>query len=455
MTSVRLLSRAFLRDWLDQPAAQCITVGLLGRAGLRLGIERQLGMRLSLLAHRLSLRLQRGVEPTRLQARIEGAVKAALPSGTFTQAAWRAAAPGLEEDLHRRAIILKAPRRDEAGRVEERGVLLVTFTHLFGELTRSVDLQRLRQDYTLVLEPSWAGCALPEILQFAEGDGPPVYVMATEDRDFGLIERFSPRLVPLPFGASNWVDPEVFRPHPDLPKRFDAVYIGFWGAVKRHHALFRSLRALADPTFRVALIGGAWEGRSEEVATLARRYGVLAQLEFFEQLTPGEVSQVVASAKVSLLLSRKEGSNRGLFESMFCDVPGLLIRENLGVRNDYLNEATGRVVPERDLAQTLAWFREHWRQFTPRQWATAHLAPEVTTAALNAALRRQAALGREPWTTDCVPKLNRPEVTYLRPADASHLPTTRQVLAEYARTQGMDQPASPTGGHDPRGGSRR
>jgi glycosyltransferase involved in cell wall biosynthesis len=258
--------------------------------------------------------------------------------------------------------------------------------------------------------------------------------MATETRDFSFIERFDERLVPLPFGASDWVDPDVFRPVGGTEKPFDAGYIGFWGAVKRHHALFRALRRLQRPDFRVALIGGAWEGTAEEVAALADSYGVRGQLTFFERLAPSEVSEVIGQCKVSLLLSRKEGSNRGLFESMFAGTPALLLRENLGVRQSYVNAQTGRIVPERELPEALLWFRKHWQEYRPREWALEHISPLATTRKLNDYLRRSAASLGEPWTTDCVPKTNRPEVTYLHAGDRDRMPTVRDVMATYRRS---------------------
>lgn len=400
---------------------------------VRLTGNREKALRVAMLAHRLSLRVQLSAAPTALQDRIEQRLRASLATGAFSHLARPPADSDFSGELERRAMVLKVPRLAGDGRVTERGVFLITFTHLFGELAHQVDVAQLTREYTLVLEPSWSGYAIPEILQFAETAVTPVFVMATEPRDFAFLERFDPQLVPLPFGASNWVDPEVFRPTPGWHRVFDAGYIGFWGAVKRHHALFRAMRRLGDPTYRVALIGGPWEGTRHEVAALARLYGVLPQLTFFEKLTPEEVSEVIGQCKVSLLLSRKEGSNRGLFESMFAGTPALLIRENLGVRKDYLTEETGRIVPERELASALRWFRDHGGDFEPRPWAMANISPTATTAALNEALRKHAAARGEDWTVDCVRKANRPEVTYLNGDDRRRLPSVAAILSQYAR----------------------
>ena len=385
-----------------------------------------------LAAHRFSLRLQDPGGTALLQRRIEPALRTAAEAGEFTSLALPPIGTDYSKELPARSIVLKAPRITPDGTVLERGVLLITFTHLFGELARSVDIPRLTKTYTLVLEPSWSGYAHAEILQFVSLSSSPVFVMATEPRDFAFLERFHPRLIPLPFGASDWVDPAVFTPGPKEAREFDAGYIGFWGAVKRHHVLFRALRNMADPSFRVALIGGAWQGTKEEIAALARWYGVLDQLTFFEGLRAEQVSAVIGHCKVSMLLSLKEGSNRGLFESMFSGTPALLLRDNIGVRRDYVNSATGRIIAEGELAEALMWFREHWSDFDPRRWALEHIAPEATAAALNQTLRSHAAQAGEPWTADCVPKVNRPEVAYLKEEDRVGLAAAGSVLTEFS-----------------------
>jgi len=397
---------------------------------LLLAGRRARGLLLLLQAHRISMRLQPTGEPTRTQRAVEALLRLEVGTGVFPRLAL---APDgrFDAELEWRAIVLKAPRHDAQGEVLERGVLLVTFTHIFGVLPRLLDLARLAEGYTLVLEPSWSGYAIAEVLQFAELVSHPVFIQATEERDFRFLQRIDARLVPLPFGASDWVDDRVFLPAAAAERRFDAGYIGFWGAVKRHHALFRALRQMGDPSFRVALIGGAWEGTAEEVAGLARWYGVLQQLAFFQGLRPDEVSRVIGACKVSILLSRKEGSNRGLFESMLSGTPVLLLQENIGVRKEYVNDRTGRIVPETALADALAWFRHHWSEFAPREWALEHIAPVATTARLNAALRARARDAGEPWTADCVAKTNRPEVTYYHPGDAQVLPSIASLLERY------------------------
>lgn len=438
---LRLRVRAALFDLITGRSGTWLAVALLTAAWrlFDLAGRPDRALHLAMLTHRLSLRLQPGPAPTGAQHRIEERFRRAVTTGAFTRLA--APAPGVDHsaELAWRALVLKAPRQDAPGRVAERGVLLLTFTHLFGELARLVDISRLSRVYTLVLEPSWSGYAHAEILQFAESSDTPVFVQATEPRDYALLERFHPRLVPLPFGASNWVDPEVFMPPADAERVFDAGCIGFWGAVKRHHVLFRALRRLDDAGYRVALIGGAWQGTKEEIAALARTYGVLDRLTFFEQLTPTQVSEVIGRCRVNLLLSRKEGSNRGLFEGMFAGTPALLLAENLGVRQDYVNPRTGRIVPEGDLVEALRWFRTGWSAFTPRDWALEHLSPEATTRDLNAHLRRRAEADGEPWTIECVPKTNRPEVMYLRPEDRDRLPPVAHVLGSFVR-QGVGVP---------------
>ena len=68
-------------------------------------------------------------------------------------------------------------------------------------------------------------------------------------------------------------------------------------------------------------------------------------------------------SRVNLLLSRQEGSNRSLFEGFFAGVPGLALRNNIGIPKGHFNSETGRLIGEGELAGALLDFREHWGGF--------------------------------------------------------------------------------------------
>lgn len=338
-----------------------------------------------------------------------------------------------------RSLVLKAPvcRDDEV----EKGVLLVA-GH-FRELICLLDVEKLLKDYWLVLEPGSAGYAEPSILYLANFPQHPILVMspAVEDRRF--LSELGSNLIPIDLGASDWVNPAIFRPLPDVNKEYDAIMVAYWGRLKRHHVLFRAMRALRDKTFRVALVGFPWdEGNMEKIRKLASWYGVEEQIDFYEKLEPSGVNEVLNRSKVNLLLSLKEGANRTLFEGMFANVPAILLKNNIGVNKEHIVEGvTGCLVTERELPSRLQWFRAHYMEYSPREWAMKHISPEVSTSRLNAILKDLALSSGEPWTADIVAKCNAPEPMYYPDATvAKKLPKIDEVLQRYGRQRGVGDP---------------
>jgi glycosyltransferase involved in cell wall biosynthesis len=249
--------------------------------------------------------------------------------------------------------------------------------------------------------------------------------------------------VPVPFGASDWVDPAVFRPLPGTAKRYDAVMVARWSLTKRHKVLFQALRELSsmsdrrDPSFRVALLVPSWVEDTDRAAieALMAHYRVAEQIDVSVDLAPDEVNAVYNQSKVNVVLSLQEGSNRALFEGFFAGVPGLALADNVGIPKAYFTPQTGRLIRDAELAAALRHFRDHGADYAPRAWAEAHIAPPITTARLNAVLRDLAGARGEPWTRDIVAKCNRPELHYYPDAAAgADLPTVHDLAARYPRS---------------------
>ena len=338
-------------------------------------------------------------------------------------------APDAFDDVAARSIVLKAPVLAGTG---EKGVLLITFTDSFNYYHHHIDTARLARYFRVVLEPSWAGYATPEILAWASVPSS-VIVQASEQRDESFLARLGTNLVPIRMGASDWVDYRTFHPLPGVEKEFDALLIANYNPVKRHHLYFRALRHIADPSFRAALVMARWGGPREPLQALIEHYKLRDRLTVFEQVSQSELNAILNRSKVNLMLSRKEGSNRALFEGFFADVPGILIADNVGVNRGHITPQTGRVCGADKLAEALLHFRDHWRDYSPRAWAMAHIAPEVTAKRLGALLRGLALAAGEQWTTDLVPKVNSPEVSYLSDETRAGLPAAREVLALFRK----------------------
>ena len=422
------LALRFAFDWSYHPFARvALSTMLLTFAHIRQAYDVCQGFRLLCTAHRL---LKKGFLATR-EVQI---IRKWLPVWHERCVNFLESRPVSEKEIHYfkvRALVLKPPVFSGC-EVVEKGVLLI-----FGEidvLIRLLDVARLLRDYWLVLEPGSAGYALPSLLYFTVFPDEPVVVMAPAFEDRKFLADLKSNLVCSSLGASDWVNPKIFQPLANVPKVYDAVMVAYWGRVKRHHVLFSALRVLRDKSYKVALVGFPWdEGTLTQVQNLATWYGVREQIDFYERLKPEGVNLVLNQSKVNLLLSLKEGANRTLFEGMFAGVPAVLIANNIGVNKEhFVPGVTGCLIKESELPETLRWFREHYREFSPREWAMQNISPQVSAAKLNTLLRELAHQRGEPWTRDIVAKTNCPEPRYYPDASvAEGFPTVDDILRQY------------------------
>jgi glycosyltransferase involved in cell wall biosynthesis len=378
-----------------------------------------------------------GVANGKLNARIEKAVRRNLGKRQQTplKMSGPAADTALAAFLHMPGgLVLKAPRIDD-GRVLEKGVVLLKNTEQFSVFQQLTDMTALLREYVLVLEPSWSGYARSDILTFSRFAEHTVVVMAPACDDYRFLERLGANLLPAPFGASDWANPSLFHPLAGQDKLYDAVMVARWTLIKRHHVLFRVLRELADPSFRVALI--AYEQPQDTdrraIENLMHHEGVAGQIKVFQDLSQAELNRIYNQSRVNLLLSRQEGSNRALFEGFFANTPGLALRNNVGLPKSYFTRQTGRLVEERELARWLLYFRENWREFEPAAWARAHITPELTTARLETLLKTLALRRGETWTHGIAAKYNGPDLRYYPDREAAaNLPSMADVIARHS-----------------------
>jgi len=342
----------------------------------------------------------------------------------------------------RGGIVLKRPRLNGQEALE-KGVLLLKYSRRFSTFCNHVDMKAFLRDYALILEPSWSAYANPNILRFTRFAGHPIIVMATEKWDYQFLENLRSNLIPVSFGCSDWVHPSIFRPLDGTEKIYDAVMIARWASYKRHHVLFRALHKLKDPSLRVALVASPWPPKRTEIESLIDIYGIRDNIRIFDNLSPVQVNEIFNQSKVNLLLSLLEGGNKSIFEGFFSGVPGLILRNNIGLQKDYFTPQTGRLIEEKELASELLHFHEHWHDFNPRPWAMANISPEVTTAKLNEMLKDLAIRRGEEWTRDLVAKCNSPNLEYYPDKSAGEgMPSMEEILVRYARRDGVREVTS-------------
>ncbi len=206
-------------------------------------------------------------------------------------------------------------------------------------------------------------------------------------------------------------------PQAALKRQYDVVMVAAWWRMKRHRVLFRALAKLKPRNLRTALIGYPMDMTVEDIRRQMRAHGIEDQCDVFESISPERVAQIVADAKVAVLLSKQEGNAKAPYEALFCDTPVILYRHNLGIRTTTINEQTGLLADDDELPEAIQYVIDHPQQFHPRDWALANSGYRNSTNVVNAALKELAVNRREPWTKDIVPKVNRPNLRYKHETD--------------------------------------
>ena len=208
----------------------------------------------------------------------------------------------------------------------EPGVILIKYSETMPLLPQFFDMDKLLSDYFLVIEPSWSGYCTKDLLHYTQY-ARKIVVLSKQVDDFQFLQRLKSNLVPIDIGPCDWVDPSIAEPYLDSEKKFDIVMNSNWGGWKRHQVLFKSLREINEP-LSVAMIGFDWGGRTRgDIEEMARYYGVLEQLVFFEKVSFEEVMKINCQSRLAILLSLKEGSNRVKPSNILAE--GLLISKLL------------------------------------------------------------------------------------------------------------------------------
>jgi glycosyltransferase involved in cell wall biosynthesis len=297
------------------------------------------------------------------------------------------------------------------------------------------NLGAIEDRYTIVLEPSWAGICLPEILSYSR-QRRPVFVETQEPRDHGFLDQLGFNLRVVPIAANWWVDHRVTPPQP-RSRDIDVAMVAAWADVKRHWRVFRALAELRrrGHRLRVSLIGYRYDRTREEIEALALHFGVQDQIEIYERISHDEVWALLWRSKIHVLWSRREASGRAIIEAMLADVP-VIVREGLtfGYPYPYINEHTGKFVPERDLGAAMLDMIAHRDRYSPRNWILEHMTAEKATSILEARLRDAATAAGEPWTEGLVVKTSTLDTQrYWDPADRAKFDADYRFLETQLR----------------------
>lgn len=318
-----------------------------------------------------------------------------------------------------RSVLLKAPRPGE-----EKGVLLVTFEYNWVRLLLGLD-ERGRKwmddHYNFVLSTSWSPTDYAVLGLALASFKSNLFVQSNHYDEIDMIEAFHHRLRCLQTLPCDWINPDLYAPKPPETRETDILMVANWGAFKRHWELFRSLRRMS-PQLKVVLIGQREPGRSRDsILALARYFGVPQCIEVHESLSIEDVARHQCNAKVSVILSRREGCCVAVVESLFAGC-ALAMREDAHVGAlAYINERTGQRLRPGHVHEDLMALLERSARLTPRQWAVENLACHLSREKLNALLKASAENHGRPWTGDIAQPHWRPHPTLAHEADRERL----------------------------------
>ena len=337
-----------------------------------------------------------------------------------------------DDDPERQGNLIVLKRYDAT--TGERGVLLVMYGEAMASCASVFDLGALASRYTIVLETSGWGYQDARFFLFL-GSDLDVVVQSPRIEDFEFIQDLQTNLVPVRVGSGEWVDPSTFCPRPaEQPCSFDAVMVAAWDPLKRHELMFQALAQLKQERgrpLRLALIGYALGWTRSPIEDLLQRYDLVNDCTIFENISHAEVSRIVSESRVSLLLSRQEGSNRSVYESMFCGTPVIVYRHHRGINLAHVNEKTGLLADDHELAETISRIVDHLEAFNPRAWALQNIGYENATRKVNEALKQVAQQRGLTWTKDIAAKRNAPNLRYAEPGRYKEFEAEYQSLSDY------------------------
>jgi len=208
----------------------------------------------------------------------------------------------LKNDAEGRAIILSLPM-ESSGRLV-KGVMLLTFSHTFSYFILHPAWSKLNKLFAFVLEPSWAGYADADILEFVRKSEHCV-IQASELRDRVFLNSLHPDVPCLDTGASNWVGHSFFKPKEDeCEKDIDVVYIANGNPVKR---VFRAVNAIAEvvkicPEFQGVIICAEWGGDNNDLKRYVRNKRLSKNIKILDGMKQSDLVGFLCRSKASMML---------------------------------------------------------------------------------------------------------------------------------------------------------
>jgi len=172
------------------------------------------------------------------------------------------------------SLVVKAP-----GPGGEKGVLYISFEYNWMKLVANYDVAAILKDYYIVGQTSWSPTDYAALIAFAGLSSDPLFIGVSNLADLEPLGILRPVIEPLPILASDWNDPDHFKPKPYRERTIDIVMVANWSRAKRHWLLFEALRDMPR-NLRVVLIGrNAPYATEQSILAQARAFGVPQDIE--------------------------------------------------------------------------------------------------------------------------------------------------------------------------------
>lgn len=174
--------------------------------------------------------------------------------------------------------------------------------------------------FHVLVSPSWDIEQHADQLQLfanmveAACDGSTVTVLCPSEAEVALLK--SRGLNTIHAHPNAFIDHTIFRPHPDLAKRFSAIYVGAMTDWKRHELAW-DVENMCVVTYR---------HRHDDDDSVIRGYRHLSYTNLrddgvVDRLAPEAVARLICEASCGLILSKTEGQNNASGEYQFCGIP--------------------------------------------------------------------------------------------------------------------------------------
>jgi glycosyltransferase involved in cell wall biosynthesis len=352
-----------------------------------------------------------------MMLKAEAAIARQLPAIDSEHVPWAEFLPDFGQDRIKKAIVLKRYVSER-----EKGVVFISFDNQMARLAKARDLREFAARYTLVLSPSWSPPHSIASYLFPRLYPDSIFCLISNRRDLNIFPRISDRYRMVPLYASSWVDPRNYTAVPVGEKNIDILMVANFGKFKRHHAFFAAMRDLPN-NYRIVLVGQDERGRTKDaVLNEAAVLGVRGRFEIRQDVPYDELQQLMARARTTIVLSRREGSCVVVVESMFANTPvGIYEDAEMGSRV-FVNEHTGRLLRHGNLAAQLKDFVESSAQYEPRRWVMENgIGCVASSQTLNQALKQDALANGGEWTEDIATLRWRPDPGYYDSQDAERL----------------------------------